>query len=96
MITYLIEAISKLEMVRVPDYRKMFGCERLHLHNQLLYMYNIVQQKDATDANVLSEVSQHISPSRTLSENKWLAWLHLCQRLLMVLPPSRCIGPAHP
>ena len=47
-------------------------------------LYNIVQQKNVTIANVLVHVPLHIEFRRVLTGSKWTSWLHLCQRLMMV------------
>ena len=47
-------------------------------------LYNIVQRKDVTVASVLAQTPLSISFRRTLSGNKWIEWLHLCQHLMDV------------
>ena len=58
------------------------GDEPLAVQYPLLY--NIVQRKNVLVADVLSQNPLNIVFRRTLSENKWIMWLHLVQRLMDV------------
>jgi hypothetical protein len=49
-----------------------------------LSLYNIVQRKQVSVANVLSHNPLNISFGRTLFDNRWFQWLHLIQRLTNV------------
>jgi hypothetical protein len=54
------------------------------LAQQYPSLYNIVQRKQVSVANVLSHNPLNISFRRTLSDNRWFQWLHLIQRLTNV------------
>ena len=54
------------------------------LAHQYPSLYNIVNHKNVTVAHVLAHNPLNIGFRRVLSGNKWTAWLHLCQRLMMV------------
>jgi exonuclease III len=55
------------------------------LASQYPSLYNIVNRKHVTVAHVLGQTPINISFRRSLTGNKWTAWLHLCQRLMMVV-----------
>jgi hypothetical protein len=45
-------------------------------------LYNIVQRKDVSVADVLSHNPLNVVFRWTLTENKWEVWLHLVRRLM--------------
>jgi hypothetical protein len=55
------------------------------LSKQYPSLYNIVQNKHATVASVLSHAPLNIRFRRSLNGNKWSLWLHLVQRLMDIL-----------
>jgi hypothetical protein len=54
------------------------------LSHQYPALYNIVQHKNVLVATVLATVPINISFRRGFNDNKWLQWLHLCQRLITI------------
>jgi hypothetical protein len=54
------------------------------LAQQYPSLYNIVQRKQVSVANVLSHNPLNICFRRTLTENRWNMWLHLVHRLMNV------------
>ena len=47
-------------------------------------LYNIVQQKQVSVANVLSNTTLNITFRRSLTRNKWDKWLELVNRLMHI------------
>jgi hypothetical protein len=47
-------------------------------------LYNIVQRKQVSVANVLNQNLLNITFRRSLTENRWRLWLQLVQRLMSV------------
>jgi hypothetical protein len=54
------------------------------LAKQYPYLYNIMQRKQVSIANVLNENPLNIDFRRTLTGDRWNMWLHLVQRLISV------------
>jgi hypothetical protein len=54
------------------------------LAHQYPSLYNIVQYKNVTVANVLSYAPLNISFRQVLNGNKWMDWSHLCRRLMTI------------
>jgi hypothetical protein len=54
------------------------------LTQQYPSLYHIVQHKNVSVADVLAHAPLNIHFRRVLNENKWMAWLHLCRRLMTV------------
>jgi hypothetical protein len=56
----------------------------LPLSQQYPALYNIVQHKNVLVSTIFATVPINISFRRGLNDQKWLQWLHLCQRLMIV------------
>jgi hypothetical protein len=54
------------------------------LAKQYPSFYNIINRKNDTTTNVLSNAPLNIGFQRALMGNKWERWLHLLQRLMHV------------
>jgi hypothetical protein len=54
------------------------------LSQQYPALYNIVQHKNVLVSTVFATVPINISFRRGLNDQKWLQWLHLCQRLMTI------------
>jgi hypothetical protein len=54
------------------------------LSHQYPALYNIVQHKHVLVSTVLASAPLNITFRRGLNDNKWLQWLHLCQRLMTI------------
>jgi hypothetical protein len=54
------------------------------LSHQYPALYNIVQHKHVLVSTVLASEPLNITIRRGFNDNKWLQWLHLCQRLMTV------------
>jgi hypothetical protein len=54
------------------------------LAEQYPSLYNIVQRKQVTVANVLNQIPLNIRFHRTSTESRWRLWLQLVQRLMSV------------
>jgi hypothetical protein len=54
------------------------------LSQQYPALYNIVQHKNVMVSIVFAIVPINISFRRGLNDQKWLQWLHLCQRLMTI------------
>jgi hypothetical protein len=54
------------------------------LSHQYPSLYNIVQHKNVLVSTVLATDPINISFRRGLNNNKWVQWLHLCQRLTTI------------
>jgi hypothetical protein len=56
----------------------------LPLSQQYPALYNIVQHKNVLVSKVFATAPINISFRRGLNDNKWLEWIHLCQRLITI------------
>jgi hypothetical protein len=54
------------------------------LSHQYPALYNIVQHKNVLVSTVLAAEPINISFGRGFNDNKWIQWLHLCQRLINI------------
>jgi hypothetical protein len=54
------------------------------LSHQYPALYNTVKHKNVLVSTVLAPKPINISFRRGLNYNKWLQWIHLCQRLITV------------
>jgi hypothetical protein len=54
------------------------------LSNQYPALYNITQHKNVLVSTVFATEPINISFRRGLNDNKWVQWLHLCQRLITI------------
>jgi hypothetical protein len=54
------------------------------LSHQYPALYNIIQHKNVLVSTVLATQPINITFRRGLNDNKWLQWLHLCQRLITI------------
>jgi hypothetical protein len=54
------------------------------LSHQYPALYNITQHKNVLVSTVFATEPINISFRRGLNDNKWVQWLHLCQRLITI------------
>jgi hypothetical protein len=54
------------------------------LSNQYPALDNIIQHKNVLVSTVFATEPLNISFRRGLNDNKWVQWLHLCQRLIII------------
>jgi hypothetical protein len=54
------------------------------LSHQYPALYNIIQHKNVLVSTVFATELINISFRRGLNDNKWVQWLHLCQRLITI------------
>jgi hypothetical protein len=54
------------------------------LSHQYPALYNIIQHKNVLVSTVFATEPLNISFRRGLNDNKWVQWLHLCQRLITI------------
>jgi predicted phosphoadenosine phosphosulfate sulfurtransferase len=77
----LREVISKLAMAQLSEDVWMGD---VPLSHQYAALYNIVHDKNVLVSIVLASEPLNISFRRGLNDNKWLQWIHLCQRLITI------------